>query len=134
VVKFSKDGKFLKAFGGTKGAALGEFNLPHAVVIDSRGRLMIADRENERIVVLDQEGKFLAEWKGLGKPSGLAITPDDTVFISDVDAGTVTLAKDGKAVEVIRDLGRPHNIGLDAAGNLYTADPRGKMVRKVVKR
>ncbi len=131
IVKFDRNGKFVKIIGGTKGAGPGEFNLPHAVVIDSRGRLLIADRENERIVVMDQEGKFLDQWKGLSKPSGLAIAKDDTIYVSDVDAGTITLAKDGKVVEVIRDLGRPHNVGVDAAGNIYMADPRGRAVKKI---
>lgn len=134
IVKFTGDGKFLKIIGGTKGSGAGEFNLPHAVVIDSRGRLLIADRENERIVVMDQDGKFLDQWKGLSKPSGLAIAKDDTIYVSDVDAGTITLAKDGKVVEVIRDLGRPHNVGVDADGNIYMADPRGRAVKKIAKR
>jgi sugar lactone lactonase YvrE len=134
IVKLDKNGKFLKIIGGVKGSSPGEFNLPHAVVIDSRGRLLIADRENERIVVMDQEGKFLDQWKGLSKPSGLAIAKDDTIYVSDVDAGTITVAKDGKVVDVIRDLGRPHNVGVDAAGNVYMADPRGRAVKKIVRK
>jgi peptidylamidoglycolate lyase len=85
IVKLDKNGKFIKIIGGTKGSGAGEFNLPHAVVIDSRGRLLIADRENERIVVMDQDGKFIDQWKGLSKPSGLAIAKDDTISVSDVD-------------------------------------------------
>jgi sugar lactone lactonase YvrE len=80
---------------------------------------------------MDQEGKFLDQWKGWSKPSGLAIAKDDTIYVSDVDAGTITLAKEGKVVEVIRDLGRPHNVGVDAAGNIYVADPRGRAVKKI---
>lgn len=133
IVKFDKNGKFLKIIGGTKGSGPGEFNLPHAVVIDSRGRLLIADRENQRIVVMDQEGKFLEQWTGLSKPSGLALGKGDTLYISDVDAGTITIANEGKLVDVIRDLGRPHNIGLDPDGQIFLADPRGRSVKKVVR-
>lgn len=130
VVKFDKNGKLLKIIGGVKGAGPGEFNLPHAAVFDSKGRLLVADRENERIVILDQEGAFLGEWKGLSKPSGLAIGPDDTLYIGDVDASTVTIARDGKVVEVVRGFGRAHNIAIDAAGNIYSAEPGSRSLKK----
>ena len=133
VVVFDKNGKFLKIIGGTKGAGPGEFNLPHAIVFDSKGRMLIADRENERIVIMDQDGKFLGEWKGLSKPSGLAIAADDTLYVGDVDASTVTIAKDGKVVEVVKGFGRAHNIAIDAAGNIYTAEPGSRALKKAVR-
>ena len=105
IVVFDKNGKFLKIIGGKKGAGPGEFNLPHAIVFDSKGRMLIADRENERIVIMDQDGKWIGEWKGLSKPSGLAIAADDTLYVGDVDASTVTIARDGKVVEVVKGLG-----------------------------
>src|SRR5881397_2741044 len=61
VVKFSKDGKFIKAWG-KKGVAPGEFETPHALAMDSRGRLFVGDRGNNRIQIFDQDGKFLEEW------------------------------------------------------------------------
>ena len=134
VVKFDKNGKFLKIIGGTKGAGPGEFNLPHAIVFDSKGRMLIADRENERIVIMDQDGKFLGEWKGLSKPSGLAITPDDTLYVSDVDASTVTIARDGKVVDVVKGFGRAHNIAIDAAGNIYTAEPGSRSLKRALRK
>lgn len=133
IVKFDKNGKFLKIFGGVKGAGPGEFNLPHAVVFDSKGRMLIADRENERIVILDRDGKLAGEWKGLSKPSGLAIAPDDTLYVGDVDASTVTIAKDGKAVQVVSGFGRAHNIAVDAAGNIYTAEPGSRSLKKATR-
>src|SRR6185436_8276366 len=54
VVKFSADGKFLKAWGH-KGEGPGEFNVPHAIVIDSRGSVMVGDRGNRRIQIFDQD-------------------------------------------------------------------------------
>ena len=135
VVKFSSDGKFVKAWG-TKGAAPGQFNLPHNLVIDSRNRLLVADRENSRIQIFDLEGGYLDQWPGLGgKPYGLAIAPDDTLYIGDAEGGTVTIAKNGKSVEVIRDLGRPHQLAVDAAGDIYYADVReGKGVTRLRRR
>ena len=132
VVKFSKDGKFRKIIGGTKGTGPGQFDLVHAVVIDSKGRLLVGDRNNARIQVFDLEGKFLDQWSGLGKPYGLHITRDDTLYVGDADGGTITIAKNGKPVDVIRDLGRPHWVGMDTKGALYMADVRG-FVKKIVR-
>src|SRR5262249_24838224 len=70
IVKFCKDGKFIKAWG-KKGSATGEFGGLHAVAIDSRGRLFVADRTNSRVQIFDQDGKFLEEWKQFGRPSGI---------------------------------------------------------------
>src|SRR4030081_931484 len=74
IVKFSPDGKFITAWG-RKGAAAGEFDTPHALAMDSAGRLFVADRANDRIQIFDQDGKFLAEWKQFGRPRGLFLCP-----------------------------------------------------------
>jgi DNA-binding beta-propeller fold protein YncE len=60
IVKYSKDGKFIKAWG-RHGSGQGEFDEPHGLVMDSAGRLFVADRANNRIQIFDQDGKFLAE-------------------------------------------------------------------------
>ena len=72
IVKFAKDGKFIKDWGKT-GKGPGEFDVPHALAMDSSGRLFVADRSNNRIQIFDQDGKFLAEWRQFGRPSGLYI-------------------------------------------------------------
>ena len=69
IVKYSKDGKFIKAWGKT-GYAPGEFQVPHCIAMDKRGRLFVCDRTNARIQIFDQDGKFVAEWKQFGMPSG----------------------------------------------------------------
>src|ERR1700682_3809360 len=69
VVKFAKDGKFIKAWG-KRGSGPGEFDTPHSIAMDSRGRLFVADRGNSRIQIFDQEGRFLDQWKRFGRPSG----------------------------------------------------------------
>src|SRR5262245_17182686 len=73
VVKFSKEGKYLKEWG-KKGTGAGEFNLPHAICLDGRGRVYVGDRENDRIQVFDSEGKFLAQYPESGAPFGLFLT------------------------------------------------------------
>ncbi len=82
IVKFSKDGRFIKAWG-RKGTAPGEFDVPHTLVIDKRGRVLVGDRTNKRVQLFDQDGRFLDQWTHLGSPSGMFIAPDDTLFVVD---------------------------------------------------
>jgi sugar lactone lactonase YvrE len=85
VLKFSKDGKFIKAWG-KEGTGPGEFNMPHGIAMDSKGRLFVADRGNNRIQIFDQEGNFLNEWKQFGKPCGVAIDRNDNIYVADSDS------------------------------------------------
>ena len=130
VVHFSKDGKFIKIIGGTKGSQPGQFDHPHALAIDSKGRLLVLDQQmeahNARVQVLDQNGTFIEQWKlGGRQPTGIAIAADDTVYIADTDANSITIFKNGRPVGVIGSLqARPHNLALDpGTGVLYMVDP-----------
>jgi DNA-binding beta-propeller fold protein YncE len=129
IVKFSKDGKFIK-FWGSKGSAQGQFETPHSIAIDSKGRLLVADQQEKktpRIQIFDQDGKFLEQWDKLPlkQPTGLYITKDDTVYIGDMDANAVFIVKDGKLLDTIGDVqARPHNVAVDpGTGTIYFADP-----------
>ena len=73
IVRFSKDGKFIKEWGKV-GSGPGEFKNPHALAIDSRGRLFVCDRGNVRVQIFDLDGKFLDQWTQFGSPSGLSLT------------------------------------------------------------
>jgi DNA-binding beta-propeller fold protein YncE len=82
IVKFDRDGNFLKAWG-SYGSEPGQFILPHSVVIDASDRVYVGDRENARIQIFDTEGRFLTQWTGIGYPYGLYITPDQHVWMID---------------------------------------------------
>ena len=73
IVKFDKNGKFIKTWG-RKGNAPGEFNLPHSIAFDSKDLMYIADRENDRIQIFDAEGKFIKEWTHVGDPWAIVLT------------------------------------------------------------
>ena len=81
-MKFSKTGKFIKAWG-KKGNAAGEFDTPHAIAVDSQERVYVADRSNDRVQVFDANGKLLAEWKQFGRPSGIYVDANDVVYVAD---------------------------------------------------
>jgi streptogramin lyase len=137
VVQFSKDGKFIRKIGGVKGSEPGQFNIPHSVVVDSRGRIIVADVENSRLQIFDASGKFVEQWTGFAaKPRGsMYITADDTLYVSHVDSESVTVMKDGKVIESITGLGlRPHGVTMDRQGALYVTGPLTMMVHKVVRK
>src|SRR3954451_19688712 len=82
IVKFSRDGKFIKAWG-RKGTGPGEFAELHAIAMDSSGRLFVADRGNNRIEIFDQNGNFIDEWKQCGRPTAIFIDAGDTIYVAD---------------------------------------------------
>jgi DNA-binding beta-propeller fold protein YncE len=81
VMKFNKDGQFIKAWGRL-GPAPGDFSEPHDIHIGgSQQRVYVADRKNSRIQVFDQDGKFILEWKQFGKPNSVFVGKDDTIYV-----------------------------------------------------
>jgi DNA-binding beta-propeller fold protein YncE len=142
VVKFSKEGKYLKEWG-RKGTGEGEFNLPHAIRLDGRGRVYVGDRENNRVQVFDADGKFLAQWTEAGAPFGLFLTQDDgRLFVADGRANWVkVLDLEGKALGRWGEKGKgpgqfdlPHALCVDRKGAVYVVEITGKRVQKFVPR
>jgi sugar lactone lactonase YvrE len=125
VVKFSKDGTFVKAWG-KKGSAPGEFDTLHAMVIDSRDRIYVADRGNKRIQIFDTDGKSLAEWKQFGDPDGLFIDKDGMLYASGTseagpDGVSIGSVKDGKVTAFIpKGEGVIETVAVNAKGVMYT--------------
>lgn len=152
VVKFAKDGKFIKAWG-KRGSGPGEFDTPHSIAMDSRGRLFVADRGNSRIQIFDQEGRFLDQWKRFGRPSGVFIDKKDTIYVADSQSNAtqnpgfnrgirVGSAKDGKVtalipfVELYPD--KNNNAGMegvaaDAMGSVYGGETSTQTLKKYLK-
>jgi DNA-binding beta-propeller fold protein YncE len=155
VVHFSKDGTFIKEWGH-KGSGPGEISEPHTIAMDSRGRLFVGDRENNRIQIFDQEGKYLDEWRQFGRPSGIYITADDTIYVADSESGPDTgaheltgikkgirigSAKDGRVASFIEDMeptrgdhSGAEGLGVDAQGNVYGAVVRRQMLERHVRK
>jgi len=155
VVKFSKDGKFIKAWG-KRGAGPGEFALNHSLAFDSAGRLFVADRANNRIEIFDQDGNFIAEWKQFGRPSGIYIDKNDILYSTDSESNQaqnpgfrrgvrIGSVKDGKVIAFIPDptpiregtgpgtSSWGEGVTADDAGNVYVGMNVTKTVQKYVK-
>ena len=121
VVQFDKTGKFIRIIGGVKGSAPGQMQLVHGVVVDSQDRIIASDSDNKRLSVFDKTGKFVTTWAAPCR-GGIAITPDDTIYVSDVNAGAVTILKEGKILDVVHVEGRPHGLSIDPATlDIYTS-------------
>jgi sugar lactone lactonase YvrE len=152
IVKFSKDGRFIKTWG-RKGAGRGEFDVPHALAIDSQGRLFVGDRGNSRIQIFDQDGTFLAEWRQFGRPSGIFIDRADTIYVTDSESNPnrnpeyqrglrVGSARDGSVSAFVpivsanpaATAGGPEGIAADANGTIYGAETGGRDIKRYLKK
>jgi sugar lactone lactonase YvrE len=85
IVKFAPDGRYLGEFG-TAGKARGEIEVPHALAFDSKGRLFVADRWNNRVSIFTADGKFIDAWTQFGRPSGLFIDKNDVLYAADSES------------------------------------------------
>ena len=146
IVKLSKNGEFIKAWGH-HGSAQGEFDVPHGLAMDSAGRLYVADRANSRIQIFDQDGKFIAEWTQFGRPSGVAIR-DDIIYVADSQSSDkvnapfhrgirVGSVKDGKVMAFVGasdpKAEMPEGVAVDKDGNVFGGFSTGNDVKKFVK-
>lgn len=135
VVKFSKEGTFIKWWGG-KGSAPGQFDMPHSIALDGKGRVYVADRSNNRIQIFDADGKFLDQWTGYGTPWGVSIK-DDRIYVVDGTANNCLFIgdlKDGRVLEKIEGLSNPTAVAVDSTGAIYVGEVNGTNVKKFVRR
>jgi len=154
IVKYSKDGKFIKAWGKT-GYAPGEFRTAHCISMDKRGRLFVCDRSNTRIQIFDQEGKHLATWHQFGMPSGIAFSAndEDLIYVFDSESDNVDNPgfeqgiRIGDALKgwvryfILDEGGNPGTTTgsgaefgtVDKFGNIFAGEPRPRVLRKYVK-
>jgi len=153
IMKFSKDGTFIKAWG-TRGSGPGEFNLPHSIAMDSRGRIFVADRGNNRIQIFDPDGRFIDQWKQFGRPSGVFIDKNDTIYVADSQSNSklnpgfargirIGSARDGTVTAMVpwveTDPEKSNNagfenVGADVNGNVLGSEVTSQTLRRFVKR
>ena len=153
VLKFSKDGAFIKRWGKT-GTGPGEFDQPHALAFDSRGRLFVGDRNNNRIQIFDRDGNFIEQWTQFSRPSGIFIDKRDNIYAADSESGSVARnhpgwkrgirignVKDGKVLAFIPDpdenatgTSAAEGVAADAQGNIYGAEVGPRTLKRYVKK
>jgi secreted PhoX family phosphatase len=153
IVKFSKDGKYIKEWGH-KGSGPGEFDIPHALAFDSKGRLFVGDRNNNRIQIFDQNGKYLDQWTQFSRPSGIFIDRHDVIYVADSESMSVSKNHDGwkrgirvgsardgsitafipDPVEVATTTSAAEGVAADSKGVIYGAEVGPKDLKKYVKK
>lgn len=131
VVHFSGAGQFVRIIGGVKGSAPGQLQLPHGVALDSRGRILINDSDNQRVSVFDKEGRFVESWPFPSR-GGIAVAADDTVYVSDVNAGIVNIVRNGKRIDSV-SADRAHGMSIDTDGSIYVSGASRMTVMKIAK-
>ena len=152
VLKFDKHGTLLTQWG-KKGTGPGEFDQPHALAMDSQGRLFVADRTNNRIQIFTQNGQLLDTWYQFSRISGLVITPGDTLYATDSESGSIAparpewkrgirigSAKDGAVwhfipdpVEVTRNTSAAEGVAVDRNGVVYGAEVGPRALKRYVR-
>ena len=152
VLKFSSDGKMLASWGQF-GNGPDDFDQPHALAMDSQGRLFVGDRGNDRIKVFDQSGKLLETWYQFSRPSGIFIDRNDTIYVADSESGSVARARTdwkrgirigsartGVVTAFIPDpdpnppsTSAAEGVAVDAAGVIYGAEVGPRGIKRYVK-
>jgi sugar lactone lactonase YvrE len=152
IVKFTKNGTYVKEWG-KKGVAPGEFDLPHCLAFDSKGRLLVGDRNNNRIQVFDQDGNFIEQFTQFSRPSGIAVDKNDVIYVADSESESVSKnhfgwkrgirvggLKDGKIIAFIPDpvdasttTSAAEGIAIDSKGVVYGAEVVPNDLKKYVK-
>lgn len=144
---FRADGTLIRSWG-QPGNGPGEFNLPHDILVLPDGRVIVADRENNRIQVFDPEGEFMDAWRDVCRPAGIALLPGGELVVAELpgsqgsgalESGRVEegspgrisiLAPDGEILmrwgedppEAVGNFGEPHGVAVDSQGAIYVAD------------
>jgi DNA-binding beta-propeller fold protein YncE len=156
ILVFSPEGKFIKSFGG-KGGGAAELDMPHALAFDAQGRLLVGDRNHNRIALFDRDGGYLGEWKQFGRPSGIVVTADQSIYVGDSESQSRDAAAygynpgcekgirfgklgDAKVLGLIPDQqpmsvsSTAEGVGVDKDGNVYGAEVGPKDLKKYLKK
>ena len=139
VTKFTPNGGYLTSWG-EPGDGPSQFDTPHTIVVDRQERVVVGDRENDRIQVFDGNGKLIEIWNGFA-PFGLAYDAHGTLFVADGRAHKI-LQLDSKG-EVVASFGEegaapgqfqlPHMLAADSDGNLYVGEIQSQRFQKLAR-
>ena len=140
VLKFDKNGAFIKTWGG-KGTEPGKFEVAHGIAIDAKGLLWVTDRENQRIQLFDQDGQFIRELKYAGLPCGLDIGKQEIYMVNGFAGQLLRLDLDGKVLSAtgkpgkgLGEFGEAHYIAVSPKGEIFIADTVNSTLHKFVKK
>jgi sugar lactone lactonase YvrE len=149
ISRFSAEGKYIGSFGKF-GAGPGEFRVPHNILFDAEGRLVVADRGNMRIQILERDGKYIGEMKQFSRPSAMVLK-GDTFYVADSESnGTYPHPGWERGIRVgtystgvvvfripdadnLKGTSSAEGIAVDAAGAIYAAEVGARQMVKHVR-
>ncbi len=145
--KLAPDGALLARYGMTGQGHL-QLSAPHAIALDTTGRLFIADRDNNRIMIWDQDGNYIDQWTQFGRPSGVYIDHTDTIYVADSESWgpenpgwkkgiRIGSARTGQVHYFVEDIesrdfehSGAEGVGVDTLGNVYGGVVRRQMLER----
>ena len=153
ILRFDRIGRYLESWGKFGTGPL-EFDQPHALALDSRGRIFVGDRGNDRIQILDQTGKLLDTWFQFSRASGIYIDRNDNIYVADSESGRVAPTRtdwkrgirignvrDGRVTAFIpdpepapRSTSSAEGVAVDANGVIYGAEVGQMALKRYVRR
>lgn len=141
VLRFDQKGTLVTSWGQL-GSGPGQFDIPHSVVVDGKGLVYVADRQNRRVQIFDVNGKHLRDWKFAGLPCGLHIDADGQMYmvsgfsgqILKLDANGRAVAAMGQPGKGLGEFGEAHYLTIHRDGAIYVADTVKPALHKFVKK
>lgn len=130
VHRFNAQGELLASWG-EPGSGPGEFRLPHNLYVDKWNRVWVADRENHRVQIFREDGRFLTQWTDLYRPTDVRMDAEDVVYVTELPRRISIFTLDGRLLarwgnEGHSDQDRlfvaPHALAVDARGDLYVGE------------
>jgi hypothetical protein len=154
VVKFDKNGRFVKAVG-TRGNGPLQFNTPHSIAVDAKGMVYVGDRGNARVQVLDNDLNFKAQYDTVGNPWAVCVSPGPHQYLFSSNSwpdsadsrnasftgevykmeldGTI-VGRFGKAGKAPGEFSTIHQMDCRNPNEIYTAEINNWRTQKVVLR
>jgi hypothetical protein len=103
IVKFDKNGRFVKAFG-SRGKDPGQFEDVHTIQVDHQGNVYVGDRANKRLSVLDNDGNYKTGYINVGAPWAICITPGQHQYLyTSNSTGTTDMDNGGEIYKMELD-------------------------------
>ena len=135
VHKFSPDGRLLHSWGRPGKRGPGEFHIPHGIWVHWDGRVMVCDRENNRIQLFTGDGEYLGMWTDLARPCDIFVDHEGIAYVVELDAFMTILNMDGEVLAKV-DIGGAggHAVWADSRGDLYVGhNQEGRRLVKLVR-
>jgi hypothetical protein len=132
VHRFAADGRHLTSFG-RPGSGPGELTTPHAVWVDRRDRVLVADRENDRVQLFDRAGRFLEQWRGFYHPMDIYEDAAGLIYVTDQIPRLSVLSPDGRLLGRCRPCrNTPHGVSGAPDGSIFIAEMNPSEVVRLI--